>query len=547
MEKKGELSDNHKAVVRPQVNLLPPPPPKPRLDEDSDSAASTANSLVSSGGAASTDGENSLTSFEGILLNGIPHAVDIDAANDKCNDDSRSNDSMKDSKSGVKMKGMLADLLEKKVVTKEPMINGVMGKEIRISDKGLEIVENHVDKVLKQESESDPPTSEQIKLGVKRSATVITEAQEAKKPLLTAPVNGNAHTSEPEDASNNETKVEPKVEPPVVKQEPTPQPVRQLIIAQPATSDASTSQPQQLIMAPRQIIMAPGSLPQGQVMISQGQLQGNAQLKGQIIVQGAPRQVLVQNSQVLVSSGQVVSQPMFVSAQSGGGSQFIVTQALQGSVVSASGQSYVIAQPQGMVQGQQPTVLVTQTPQQQGTNAKTIIILHQQAGGQKLMTNQGQQVMVQLPRSAVQGGNIQGITVQGGNATLQGMTLSPGGQVTLAGNMVARTVVTTTSGATLMQQAISRTLAPAAVVTTTLAQAGVVKKTVPTTVVAQANKPSVVTTVPQRPSTPRTPASDASDTKPATTTTVVTSSNSNTNTKPPETSPFLCEWRGCMR
>jgi AT-rich interactive domain-containing protein 2 len=537
-------------VIRTQANLLPPPPPKPRLDEDSDSAASTANSLVSSGGAVSTDGENSLTSFEGILLNGIPHATDTDAANDKSNDDSRSNDSTKDLKGGVKMKGMLADLLEKKVVTKEPMINGVMGKEIRISDKGLEIVENHVDKVLKQENSSSSETqlTEQIKLGVKRSATVITEAQDAKKPLLTPPINGNAHASETEDISNNEMKVEPqevKYEPHMLKQEVTPGPMRQLIIAQPATSDASTSQAQQIIMAPRQIIMAPGSLPQGQVMISQGQLQGNSQLKGQIIVQGGQRQVLVQNSQVLVSSGQMVSQPMFVSAQSGG-SQFIVTQAMQGSVVSASGQSYVISQSQGL-QGQQPTVLVTQTPQQQGTNAKTIIILHQQGAGQKLVTPQGQQVMVQLPRSAV----------QGGNTTLQGLTLSQGagGQVTvtLPGNVpvMARTIMTT-SGATFVQQSLTRTLAPAGTMTKpvqTTTQAVItnqVKKAFPSATpvcAAQANnRPSMVSPTPPRPSTPRTLASEAEN-KVSNGPTTTTASNP----KPPETSPFLCEWRGCMR
>lgn len=149
----------------------PPPPPLaplsggrlPRLDiEDSDSTGN--NSVASSSGlggsrdcigvgteniSSTDDGENSLTSFEGILLNGIPPSLDIDAASN----DSSSKDS---ARSGSVLKAqntkslMLADLLEKKVEKKEPpVLNGVLGKELRIGEKGLELVENHLDKVLK--------------------------------------------------------------------------------------------------------------------------------------------------------------------------------------------------------------------------------------------------------------------------------------------------------------------------------------------------------------------------------------------------------------
>lgn len=151
----------------------PPPPPlaplsnscvPSRLDvEDSDSTGN--NSLASSsrdcsgtcaGNISSTDdGENSLTSFEGLLLNGIPHSLDIDAAsNDSSSKDSaRSSSQQQNPKPAGTKSLMLADLLEKKVDKKEPpILNGVLGKELRIGEKGLELVENHLEKVLKESS-----------------------------------------------------------------------------------------------------------------------------------------------------------------------------------------------------------------------------------------------------------------------------------------------------------------------------------------------------------------------------------------------------------
>lgn len=98
------------------------------IAEDSDS---TNNSLASSsgiGGSRDCSGvgpeeENSLTSFEGILLNGAPTNLDIDA-----NDDGSSKDSSSIScKEKPLQTMMLADLLEKKV-DKEPVLNGVLGE-----------------------------------------------------------------------------------------------------------------------------------------------------------------------------------------------------------------------------------------------------------------------------------------------------------------------------------------------------------------------------------------------------------------------------------
>ncbi|XP_044737524.1 AT-rich interactive domain-containing protein 2 isoform X2 [Chrysoperla carnea] len=120
----------------------------PRLDiEDSNSIGNI--SIASNSGLGNVqmnvieDGDNSLTSFEGILLNGVPPtSIDIDASEDN------SNISM------VKPKTqslMLADLLEKKIEKKDPpLMNGVL----RIGDKGLELVENHIEKVLMSKESS---------------------------------------------------------------------------------------------------------------------------------------------------------------------------------------------------------------------------------------------------------------------------------------------------------------------------------------------------------------------------------------------------------
>lgn len=98
------------------------------IAEDSDS---TNNSLASSsgiGGSRDCSGvgpeeENSLTSFEGILLNGAPSNLDIDAQDDGSSKDSSSINC----KEKPLQTMMLADLLEKKV-DKEPVLNGVLGE-----------------------------------------------------------------------------------------------------------------------------------------------------------------------------------------------------------------------------------------------------------------------------------------------------------------------------------------------------------------------------------------------------------------------------------
>lgn len=102
---------------------------------------------------------------------------------------------------------MLADLLEKKI-DKEPVLNGVVGKELRIGEKGLELVDKCFNKILSKENnppnteiivkeepiiKDEPPNNEEVtqdvKIGIKRSAEDDISEVEEKKPNL-GTVNG---------------------------------------------------------------------------------------------------------------------------------------------------------------------------------------------------------------------------------------------------------------------------------------------------------------------------------------------------------------------
>ncbi|XP_035738109.1 AT-rich interactive domain-containing protein 2-like isoform X3 [Vespa mandarinia] len=142
------------------------------IAEDSDS---TNNSLASSSGiggsrdfsGAGAEEDNSLTSFEGILLNGAPTNIDINAQDDGSSKDSSSISSKEKPLQSM----MLADLLERKV-DKEPILNGVLGKN-SINEKGIDLVENHIKKVLKES-----PTDIKIKNDITESNTMQTEVSE---------------------------------------------------------------------------------------------------------------------------------------------------------------------------------------------------------------------------------------------------------------------------------------------------------------------------------------------------------------------------------
>lgn len=403
-----------------------------RIDnEDSDSTGN--NSLASSTGlgnigiSSTEEGDNSLTSFEG-LLNGVPTVENTLSLND----DSNSKESLKSVPGAISRNKplMLADLLEKKVEKELPMLNGAISKELRIGDKGLELVENHIEKALsrsdttQQELEgSKAPTDGDVKQGVKRPSTEEIADTECKKPHLSA-VNGSASADSPAPESVTSSNgdegpttvstaaaklfadiaadiLEDEDEEELMQQQTAAEQETAMQIAQNnAVQQIIVDNSQQMLVTqPRQLIM---SQPQNQMVLPHLKTQSGQT----VIVQNSGQQrtpmVLQQanTGQILLSQGQVQlltsgAQPGQYVLQTGGGQNA----------------AYVMAQPQtAVVHGQPQTVLVAQTSQQQGTGTKTIIILQQQPATaqathhQKVMvTPQGQQVVVtQMPRPIMQ-------------------------------------------------------------------------------------------------------------------------------------------------
>ncbi|XP_043584003.1 AT-rich interactive domain-containing protein 2 isoform X2 [Bombus pyrosoma] len=591
------------------------------IAEDSDS---TNNSLASSsgiGGSRDCSGvgieeDNSLTSFEGILLNGAPSNMDIDAQEDGSSKDSSS----VTSKEKPLQSMMLADLLERKV-DKEPILNGVLGKN-SINDKGMDLVENHIKKVLKEsptdikikaeveETEVSEDTLIEAPRGIKRSASELDEVDVKKvkysngtmspdlavdsttaestvssikseeqdddkdnEKVTVSSTAANLYAALAADCIEDETDLDENVnvsvkeepitikEPIAIKEEPVntmkeepitikEEPhifVNQINQQPPQQQQPSQQQPQQQSQQP-----PPQSQhPQPQVQQQQQQQQQQPQLQPQQLIVTAPRQIVVQqtiqpNNQVIIPTGtvkgrQAQPQPQVLLQQGAGGQlQYVVSGGVPG-------QNYVLAQPQTtLVQGQAQTVLVAQTTQQQGTGAKTIIILQSQAAAQPTqqkmvaVTPQGQQVVVtQVSRPILQ---------------------SPA-----LGNIPPPLVPT--SG-TIPQTSI--------IVNSSVAQTN--PNTVTVTIPAMAQQTPVSTSVPSRVVTP-TPASTPPPTRPTTPhqaaathglpakqpAKVMKTVSSSTSTEPeskPSTSQnqpektitikidpnaYLCEWRGCLR
>ncbi|XP_024940666.1 AT-rich interactive domain-containing protein 2 isoform X9 [Cephus cinctus] len=552
------------------------------IAEDSDS---TNNSLASSsgiGGSRDCSGvgaeeENSLTSFEGILLNGAPSNLDIDAQDDGSSKDSSS----LSSKEKPVQSMMLADLLEKKV-DKEPIMNGVLGKN-SVNEKGMDLVENHIEKVLKES-----PTEMKIKSEMEENSVRQTEVSEDT--LIEAPrgMKRTASESDEVDAkkpkySNGTTSPDPAVDSTTVEstvsslksedQDDDKDSEKATVSSTAANLYAAlaadciedeTDLDEQVAVSkeeppavtkeepPTFIAQVEQQQQQHHQQHQHHQPQHQHQHQQQLIV-AAPRQIVVQqtlqpNNQVIIPTAPVKGrqpqpQPQVLLQQSAGGQlQYVVSGGVPG-------QNYVLAQPQtALVQGQAQTVLVAQTTQQQGTGAKTIIILQPQSAAQPspqkmvAVTPQGQQVVVtQVQRPILQ---------------------SPA-----LGNIPPPLVPTS---ATIPQTSI--------IVNSSVAQTNPNAMTV--TIPAMAQQSSITTSVPSRVVTP-TPASTPPPTRPTTPHQAASTHGLNIKQQPikvmktvnsstsmeleskPSTSQqtaesktitikidpnaFLCEWRGCLR
>ncbi|XP_050518132.1 AT-rich interactive domain-containing protein 2 isoform X2 [Diabrotica virgifera virgifera] len=444
----------------------PPPPPlaplsnnlkggrSQRIDnEDSDSlgnhslASSSGIGTVGIGGVSSTeDGDNSLTSFEG-LLNGVPNL------DNPANDDSNSKDSVRNVASEISINKplRLADLLEKKFEKSPPLLNGTMGKDLRLGDRSMDLVENHIEKALSRDKEphtekpqkmeivevKDEPLRDMLyQAGLKRSASEEMMEIEAKRPLLVSNVNGStADSPAPDSSSSNGDDgpstvstaaaklfadiaadiLEDEDEEQLLQEAAQPSHPPQIVAEQqmqiqghnPLQQIIVDNSQQVLLAQQRQIIVSQAQLPTtNQMVFSTGATHLKTQSGQTVIVQNTsgqrPMMLAGQNAgQILLSQGLQGQMQLVASSQPG---QYVI----QTSSGSGQGAAYVVAPPQNaMVHGgQQQTVLLAQTSQQQGTGAKTIIILQQQPPSgsatqhQKVVvTPQGQQVVVtQVPR-----------------------------------------------------------------------------------------------------------------------------------------------------
>ncbi|XP_022907233.1 AT-rich interactive domain-containing protein 2 isoform X2 [Onthophagus taurus] len=479
-------TQNTTSNIRKEPPQPPPPPlaplssqkPKHMRIENEDSDSTGNNSLASStglgnigmGGVSSTeDGDNSLTSFEG-LLNGIP------SIDNPLNDDSNSKDSVKNS---LKKPLMLAELLEKKVDKDTLMMNGVLGKELRKGEKSVDLVENHIDKILSKENNLNEAREQcgfieedsncinvklnENKISLKRAASDdLPSEPEAKKPLLLTNVNGNADSPAPDSvaSSNGDDQPTEKVSTAAAKlfadmaadilededvdelmqevQQPTtvspPIPVEEpssvVISSQSNVMSQTSSVPQVFVDGNQQVLL---TQPTRQIIVSQPQLKTQS---GQVIVQNPqqqrPGQIILQQAntgQILLSQG--LQGPVQLVASSTQPGQYVIQ--------TSGTQNYMVAQPQtAMVHGQPQTVLVAQTPQQQGTNTKTIIILQQPSQQQKVVvTPQGQQVVV----TQVQRPILQSSSVSNNNNNNQSST--SGGIIKSAASQCTSTITTT--------------------------------------------------------------------------------------------------------
>ncbi|CAG5074974.1 Similar to Arid2: AT-rich interactive domain-containing protein 2 (Mus musculus) [Cotesia congregata] len=498
-------TENHigQKVIRPPVTpkFITQKPYTPPVTEDSDS---TNNSLASSSGigrdcSGVAEEENSITSFEGILQNGVTPDLDQDSSSKESSVSSRGKQNL-----------MLADLLERKV--DKELVNGV-----------LKNMENHVKKEVKLECGMSINDDAMIEAPIKRSSD--SEESSVKKVKYS---NGTSSWNE-----NDSVNVESTVS--SIKSEEDQE---EKVTVSSTAANLYAALAADIIEDENDLEEPVKEEPKFSEQVVQQIVQVPQQVPQQLIV-AAPRQIVVQNNQVLIP-GQMkarTTQPQVLLQQGAGGQlQYVVSGGVPG-------QNYVLAQSQtALVQGQAQTVLVAQTTQQQGTGAKTIIILQPQAQGQGhqkvvAMTPQGQQVVVtQMPRPIIQ---------------------SQVGNLPVVGNMPP--LVPTSSGA---QNSII-------VNTSIVTQSN--PNTVTVTIPAMTQQCPVTSSLPSRVVTP-TPASTPPPTRPTTphqaaATNVklqnklnkVTTSTS-TEDKPStsqgqsekvviklDPNAFLCEWRGCLK
>lgn len=585
------------------------------IAEDSDS---TNNSLASSsgiGGSRDCSGvgveeENSLTSFEGILLNGAPSNMDIDTQEDGSSKDSSS----VSSKEKPLQNMMLADLLERKVEVKEPILNGVLGKNA-INEKEIDLVENHIKKVLK-ESPTELKIKSEVEDGnviqnevsedtliepprrIKRSTSELDEL-EIKKPKYsngtmspdpavdstTAESTVSSIKSEDDDKDSEKATVsstaanlyaalaadciedetdleeQPNINKDTMKGEVPPPPPPPLHVKTELTPVIIKEEPPQMHIKEEtphifinQITQAqpqqpppPQPPPQQQLIVATSR---------QIVVQPA----IQSNNQMIIPTTTVKGRPpppqpqVLLQQGAGGQLQYVVSGAMPG-------QNYVLAQPQtALMQGQGQTVLLAQTTPQQGTGTKTIIILQSQTAPQSApqkmvaMTPQGQPVVVaQVQRPILQSPALSNIPppLVPTSATIPQASIIVNSSVMSQTNSNTVTVTIPATVAMSQQQTPISTSLPSRVVTPTPPSTPPpTRPATPHQAIATHGVVAVKSPITKIMKTVSSSTSTELESKPSTSQQqqqTLQSTESKTITIKIDPNAYLCEWRGCLR
>ncbi|XP_055707440.1 mucin-4 isoform X3 [Phlebotomus papatasi] len=378
-----------------------------KIDDDSDSTGnnSVASSITSiNQNAFVDDAENSLTSFEGVLVqNNQSSACSTE-------DENSSKDSLNKASHVVSANKMLADLLERKSLD-PPLFGGGSN-----SNSGENSLKRRLDSGGGDSSEESSPPAKKANSTNAASDVITIDSNEEEDEAVTVAPSANAaklfaelaaSALEDEDLEEDvvpqteETAADVKVQTPAA-------PTKTVIVEKKVEGPSTTGQ---MITVPvplqRQIIMSPGAQPQ--MILSQGGTASlgtptTATIKTESGYQTVP--VILQHSaggtnQIqLTKTGQLV-QPVQLATQPQ--TQYVLA-------TNPQGQTYVVAAPQASHPLQ---TLLLQSPQQQGTGTKTIIILQQPSGAgggavttgtpQKIiMTQQGQQMVVTQMQRPVQ-------------------------------------------------------------------------------------------------------------------------------------------------
>uniref|UniRef100_T1HA71 Uncharacterized protein n=1 Tax=Rhodnius prolixus TaxID=13249 RepID=T1HA71_RHOPR len=311
-------------------------------EETASSNTSSSGNRDNSGTTAGEEGANSAgsSSLDGFLLNGIPNSLDLGDTT---------------SKDFTPKSLMLADLLEKNIERREPpSLNGAL----RLVERGLELVHSGaqtaagqmngaVTMSMKSQNNTLSNTTATSNQDLKRPNTcAVNDVPLAKKVHL----NGDVKTKEPPEEGNVSSSA------------------ANLYAA--LAADALEDEPvEELAMT----VSSVGGVTATQSGMTAGMVQGQVVMQSPTTAQ--------HTRQILVTTGAGLTQRVVVG-----------------------GQHYVVAQPQTtLVQHGAQTVLLAQTTQQQGTGAKTIIILQPQSvptgstptsAGKVVMQRLGQTVTV---------------------------------------------------------------------------------------------------------------------------------------------------------